>query len=92
MASLAPQDKCPPATAVVFAVTLRRRLSGESRSGGAVTGIKTKATTYAPNGRSTRLAPVVTSALAGELARWADLIRHSTDAEKLRQLRTRRSS
>ena len=69
MANLAPQDKSPPATAVVLAVTLRRRLSGESRGGGAVTGIKTKAKTYAPNGRSTRLAPVVSSALAGELGR-----------------------
>ena len=70
--SLTPQDKCPPPTAVVLAVTLRRRRRGESRGGNAVTGIKTraKARAYAPNGRSTRLAPVVWFARAGELGRW----------------------
>ena len=70
MASLSPRDKCPPATAVALAVTLRRRRRGESRVGAAVTGITTRAKAYAPNGRFTRLAPVVTFARAGELQRW----------------------
>ena len=70
MASLTPQDKCPPPTAVVLVVTLRRRRRGESSVGAAVTGITTRAKTHAPNGRSTRLAPVVSFARAGELQRY----------------------